>query len=211
LGNWKASHYLAKRFFEPEQISIVDIKETASLSDKIISKTVAMEVHVSNQTFEEQQYTVDWKLVTTDGSVVKIDSEQLTVLPQSTCLVQTVELKKYAENYGDRNLIFFAYLKKDGVIVSNNVNFFVKPKHIELKLAKFSCEVLNQNGSEYTISITSDMPALWTQIELPNAKLSDNFFHLDGKNSNVIKISLNDSISMDDITSSMKITSLVDL
>ena len=209
LGNWKASHYIAKRFFEPELISILDIKDEDSLSDKIISKTIAMEIHVSNQTFEEQDYTIDWKLVTTDGSVVKTDSEQLKVMPQSNRLVSSMNFQKETKEYGERNLLFFAYLKKDDVIVSSNVNFFVKPKHIELKSAKYSCKVLEQVGNEYTISISSDVPTLWTQIELENAKMSDNFFNLDGEQSNVIKVKT--SVKTDDIKAKIKIKSLLDL
>ena len=209
LGNWKASHYIAKRFFEPELISILDIKDNDSLSDKIISKTVAMEIHVSNQTLEEQEYTVEWKLVTTDGCVVKTDSEQLTVMPQSNSLVGSMNFQDEIKEYGERNLLFFAYLKKDGVTVSNNVNFFVRPKHIELKPAKFSCDVLEQNGNEYTIAINSNVPSLWTQIELPNAKLSDNFFNLDGEHSNIIKVKT--SAQTDDIKAAIKIKSLLDL
>ncbi|MDA3800296.1 MAG: hypothetical protein PF692_14615 [Kiritimatiellae bacterium] len=212
FGRWKASHYIAKRFFAPELISIVDVFDDANLTDKQTPTAVAMQFNVSNQTFEEHEYTVEWRLVTAStGKLVASDEQKTTVLPQSNKEFKLVECQDYIDQYGSRDLMFFASLYKNGSVISENVNFFVKPKHIKLKHPKYTYDVAKLSDDEYAISINSDVPSLWTQVDLSGVdySASDNFFHLDGSNSRTINVKIKDKPDNLDINEIIKISTIL--
>ena len=208
FGRWKASHYLAKRFFAADLISVLEITDDSNITDKQDPSVVAMQINVSNQSFDTQEYTIEWRMITTAGDVVATNQFDGTVLPQTNQEFDSIDCKSYVAQYGPRNLLFFVSLKKAGLIVSENLNFFKKPKHIELKKPTYTCDVLEQSYDECTIVVGSDVPSLWTRVELMGVEssLSDNFFHLDGSNNKTINIKIKDKPNGLDINEIIKIS-----
>lgn len=211
FGRWKASHYIAKRFFAAEMVSVVDVTADEELADKEVSPVIAMQIHVSNQTFDEQDYTIVWKLLTTNGAVVDAGEYGACVGPQSSRQIGEVDCRKYTEKYGPRELLFFVFLKKNDQVISDNICFFKKPKHIDLKYPEYVLHISKTSEENYLIKVSSDVPSLWTRIQIDHvdASLSDNFFHLDGSSSKTVQAVIRNAPDNFDINESIRFSTII--
>ena len=180
-GNWKALHYSAKKFFNPILISGVEDKEK-----------LTVEIHISNDTLQEQNGKVVWKLMNLNGKAEAGGAFEVKIDANTTAKKQTLDLAEAVNKTGGiRETILFYSFMVDGKKVSSNTTYFERPKHMKLQVPTFKTDVKQINEKEYDLTIRSDKPALWVWIEIAGipAKYSDRFFDLDGEEAKKVNIS----------------------
>ena len=171
---WKGLHYEAKKFFEPVHLSLVEDAEAQTI-----------EVHLSNDRREAVEGS--WMLTATNlaGESLGQFTGEGAIESGSTCLLETVNLKKDIDSLEPRNLLLWAEWKEDGKIISRNMISLVRPKHLELPDPQLTVE-----QADGTLTLRAEECALfvWLDSEDADARYSDNFFHLRGGDSRKIHI-----------------------
>ncbi len=166
-GNWKALHFMAKRFFAPVLISGVE-DTTAG--------TVA--IHVTSDRGEPLHADAVWTVTDVAGKPLHTASVPVTVGPRTSADVATIDLAGFIEQYSARNLLIWLELRADGVTISDNLSLLARPKHMEFAEPDIAAEVTTVSERAFGIRLTASAPALYVRLELPDAHFSDNFFDL---------------------------------
>ncbi len=202
IGNWKALHYSAKRFFNPVLISGVEDKEKQTV-----------DIHLSNDTLEDQKGKVIWKLMNLNGTLEQSGEFVAEIDANTSDKVETLNLSDAVKKAGSiRDAILFYSFIRDGKEVSSNTTYFERPKHIKLQKPKYEIDIKQINAKKYEVTIKSDKPALWVwpDIEGVAAKYSDRFFDLDGKNEKIVIISLKSDMIEKEFALKLNINSITD-
>ncbi len=186
-GRWKALQYLAKRFFAPVRVSLLESREDGSV-----------QVHISNQHPDTFNGKLHWRVVHTDGRTLEEGLEDVSIESQSALQVRTLELQPLREAggasklplevrkhpnpplEGDRSLTVFAWVvDAEGREVSRTFASFARPKHLLLRRPEVAVDVA-ENAGVYRVTLQTDVPSPWTRLELADseARLSDNWLHL---------------------------------
>ncbi|MEC9489304.1 MAG: glycoside hydrolase family 2 protein [Halanaerobiales bacterium] len=200
-GRWKALHYMAKKFYAPIIISGIENNEDA-----------AVEIHVTSDRLEDKKGKVRWQLRDVKGDLVKKDSFEANIKQQSNQHLKTINLEKFVEEYGIRDLMLWLELEIDGEIIADNFVSFARPKHMQLEQPEIKTEIKRLEAGKYWLSISTDKTALWTWLELENIdlKLSENFFHLyPGRKIEVIA-EIDRNLRVDEFENKLIIRSLID-
>ena len=175
-GRWKALHYMAKNFYAPVLLSILEDSE---------KKT--MEIHVSSDALKNQKGKVEWQAYNSKGDLLDSGKSDTEIKTNKSKCVKKLNFKipplkgDQGGCYNAEEILFFAILKINGKVVSDNFASFAKPKHIELAKPEISTRISKlSNSNTFSIKLKSDKPALcvWLELKDTDAKLSDNFFNL---------------------------------
>ncbi len=184
-GRWKALQFLAKRFFAPVCLSVVESLEEST-----------MELHVSNHRAADLDARVHWILTTTAGGALSEGSAEVSVPSQANRRAALVECAEWRDGStplpletrfcphppraADRDLVLFAWVEADGGEVSRAMTFFAKPKHLALGTPRVSIDYSAAGEGEWQLTLRTDVPAPWTQLETEGGegRFSDNFMHL---------------------------------
>jgi len=165
-GNWKALHYMAKRFFAPLMISgIEDIQR----------RTVA--VHVTSDKPDDITATARWIITDIQGVTLTTNETTVTIPARSSQLVETVDVSAQVKSNGARDLLIWLELEIDGQIVSSNLVMMSRPKHFYLIPPTIS-QTIDSDGDTHHVTLRSNVPALYVWLDKVDARFSDNFFHL---------------------------------
>ena len=202
IGNWKALHYIAKKFFNPILISGVEDKEK-----------LTVEVYLSNDTLEERRGKVQWTLMNLNGKLEAKDTFEATIAANSSAKVKKLDLSEVAGKAGGiRDVVLFYSFIVDGKELSSNTTYFERPKHMKLQIPNFETDIKRISKKKYELTIKSDKPALWVwpDIEGVTAKYSDRFFDLDGKDEKTIMINLEKDTEISAVEKRMVISSIID-
>ncbi|HQL09510.1 MAG TPA: glycoside hydrolase family 2 protein, partial [Lentisphaeria bacterium] len=202
FGRWKALHYLAKRFFAPLMVSIVE--------DRILQ---TMAVHVSNHLLVKKQLLCQWWATRVDGTMLGGGEMKVEAEPQSDMQVDIFDCADQIKKHGERDIIFWAYLFDGDDIVSANFQTFVKPKHLELLDPQIHVDVAagDQDG-EFTIFLNANYPALFVRLQIAgvDAQFSDNFFALDGSRERRVTVRPKEPLRLEELHKKLLVRSLVD-
>lgn len=202
FGRWKALHYLAKRFFAPVLVSLLETDGGNHV-----------EIHLSNTSFEKaDDLTVNWSTCTLDGTPVESGELNCNAMPQANAKVADIDCKNALATWGKRDLIFHAKLVKDGKTISRNHYTFAKPKHVDLKQPKFDYCVRICKDGKYALELKADRPALFTRLEIKDAEVifSDNFFFLPANEKVEVAIEPRSPLSLEEVRERLTIHSLYD-
>lgn len=183
-GRYKALHYEARRFFEPVHISCAEIGEYSTrkdiTSERYYGYETKAQIFVNNDTLQDVEGIVEWKLCSADGTLLQSGSEKLSVKALSYASLNEIDFHKTNVR---NNYLSYAYIV-DGKEVSFGTVLFTKPKHFRFVDPKIEVEV---QGDE--ITVTSHAYAKY--VFICNGKddliLSDNFFDM-GKGKKTVKI-----------------------
>ncbi len=211
-GRWKALHYMAKNFYAPVMLSILENSE---------KKT--MEIHVSSDALKNQKGKIEWQAYNASGDLMDSGNFDTEIKTNKSKCVKKISFKKTLLK-GERcknteEILFFANLKIDGKIVSENFASFVKPKHIELTNPKIVslCRTGQSsskfgNNNTFELKLSSDKPALcvWVELKDTDAVLSDNFFNLSPATEKVITINSQKKLTIKEINSKLIVKSIWD-
>jgi beta-mannosidase len=172
FGRWKALHYMAKRFYAPVLLSILD-------------DGPRMGIHVTNDTTEPWQGTARWSLELLNGEALASGEEPVTAAPLAATPVKTLDFgevivaDRLAGILGGnrRDIIFICELWHGGRLIARNMATFVPNKHLALIDPELTAETSRKNG-QLTIEVTARSLARFVELELDGADVvfSDNYF-----------------------------------
>lgn len=174
-GRYKALHYEAKRFYEPIHISCKETGEYSVRQDitdeRIFGYETKAEIYVTNDTLNDVEGEIEWKLIRADGKELSNAKEKLNVKALSVANIKEIDFNKTDVR---SNYLWFAYRVK-GEIISSGMVIFTKPKHFDFVDPKLKVE---QNGDE--IIVTSNAYAKYVEVydDTGDLILSDNFFDM---------------------------------
>ena len=139
-----------------------------------------IEIHVSNTTFQDDNFIIKWHICDLQGNSVDDGEIQCHSVAQTDPNVLTLDCQRNLEALGERKFIFYASLEKDGIPVSFNYCTFDRPKHLDLRRPTSCREVTQNNDTAFDIQVKTSRPTLFTHLELAetDARFSDNFFFL---------------------------------
>ncbi len=202
LGNWKALHYSAKKFFSPILISGIEDKEKLSV-----------EIHLSNDTLKNQKGEVVWKLMNLNGNLEQSGEFEANIAANTSARIETLNLAEAVKKAGGiRDVVLFYSFIVDGKEMSSNTTYFERPKHMKLQAPEFETGIKQISANEFELTIKADKPALWVWPELEGiaAKYSDRFFDLDGKNAKTVIVSLKNGMTEKEFVEKLNINSITD-
>lgn len=174
-GRYKALQYEAKRFYSPILISC---KETGEYTvrkevtdERCIDYETKAELYVQNETMNDVDGKVVWKLFKSDGTELQSGTEDLTVKALSVAHIDEMDFRKTDVK---SSYLWFAY-EVNGETVSSGTVIFTKPKHFDFVDPELKATV---SGDE--ITITSNAYAKYVAITNENDDLilSDNYFDM---------------------------------
>jgi beta-mannosidase len=165
FGRWKALQYEAKRFFEPLHLSLWEDLE---------ARTVGL--WMNNDHLESVEGSWELTLTDLDGQVVHQLTGTTTLAAGQPALIETAEFAGLLENHPLHTLLVWgAWRDGDGRLVSRNMMTLARPKHLDLPDPGIQIAHTGEG-----IDLQAEKPALfvWLESEDPDARFSDNFFHL---------------------------------
>jgi beta-mannosidase len=200
-GRWKALHYMAKKFFAPQLVSVLEDMNSGEI-----------EIHLTNDRLEKLNGEIAWTLVNIDGQVLDQGRFEASMEANKTGCLNKMNFSKLLASVGSRNMLFHVELKKGDNVISDNLSLFCRPKHIELRKPNFNYSLKAISPTQFTMTITTDKPALWVWVETtePDMRFSDNFFHMTGLHPVTIEITPEKPMSADDLKKVLKVRSLRD-
>ena len=172
FGRWKALHYMAKRFFAPVLLSILD-------------DGPRMGIWVTNDTTEPFEGEARWSLELLGGEVLASGEEPVQVGPAAARQIKALD-------FGDvvvadripgmlggnrRDMIFVCELWQRDRLLARNIATFVPNKHLALEDPGLTAEI-TRKGDELTIEVSARSLARFVELELEGTDtvFSDNYF-----------------------------------
>jgi len=200
-GNWKALHYMARRFYSPVFVSGVENLEKSTV-----------EIHISNDKLKPVYGMLNWELIDLEGTVLAHDSFNVEAPPNRSTLLKILDLSTHIKAAGRRNIIMSIEFNTNDGITSDNTVFFSRPKHMELLNPEIKTGIKAINSNEFEITTEAKYPALWVWPELKEirADYSDRFYHLMPHASKVVKIKTMEAVSYEQFQKNLTIYSLFD-
>jgi beta-mannosidase len=199
FGEWKAAHYLARRFYAPLLVSAVE---------DIAAGCVA--IHVTNDHPDVAHCELHWNLTDPEGCVLGHEKIPLIAEPMASSEVAHLDLCREIEQHGRQNLLLWLELRCGGRKVSENLILFAKPAKIEFRDPGLKHSVAKVGDQTFHVTLIVQKPALWVWVELPgsNLRCSDNFVHLQPETPLEITINTNTPTSAIALESKLKVRSL---
>ncbi len=180
LGQWKALHYQAKRFFNPVLVSIMERKEF-------------IEFHIVNDQHKDFHSVLNIELYRLDGFVIFDKSLEIEIKTFSSNIFYKIERDKLINGNNPSRLYLQAKLTIDGDLVSKNNLLFVMPKELDLQLPSFH-HTINKVGRKYYITIVAN--SFLCQLHLQSLNVfglfSDNYFDLLPNEKVIVEFTLSD-------------------
>jgi beta-mannosidase len=185
-GNWKALHYMTKKFYAPLLISGV---ESVSPGERAVqgnsNSQQNVTIHITNDHRNAVTGTVRWTISDLHGRDLASDEFDVTTAERTSKDVMTLSVSKYVESHSSRNLLVWLELFVEGKLVSDNMVLLCRPKHLELERPAISVATESTDKENtHLVTLSTNVPALYVWLEVPGAtdpattSFEDNFFHL---------------------------------
>lgn len=200
-GRWKALHYLAKKFFAPALVSVLENRREGT-----------MELHVANDHRAAVKGTLAWTLTHAGGKRVDGARIPVTVGANQSAKIRTLDLKRHVKMYGEGNLLFWVELQVGGRVLSRNFATFVRPKHLDLVEPGIAVRVTAGAGGRFVVTLKARKPALWAWLDLgkTDAVFSDNWVCLEPGRAVAITVTPAEKLTRGELLRQLKVRSLVD-
>lgn len=199
FGRWKALHYMAKKFYAPQAVSMCRDEDT-------------MQVYLENESMEAQPYQVVFYVKNMECEILEKITGKGTVGVQESGQILAVDVSKWE----DRKYKIFLEAEvtlADGKVL-RDVETLVPYKYLELDKPEIAAEVEEQEDA-FVIHLKSSCFSPFTAIGFTDADviLEDNFFHMTGGEEMCIRIEKKDirsDVSLDaaELTHQMEILTL---
>lgn len=202
FGRWKAMHYVLRHEFAPVLVTGVFDPNAGTLPLRICSDLA-----------EPFNATVRWQATDTAGTTIASGENTIDV-PAGTTAVDgpTLNLADELQRAGRGNLLVWVDVLRDGQVVSSRTFMPAKPKELSLQDPGLKL-TLKPNGRAFDIEITAARPALWAWIDLPgdpDARLNENFVHVQPGKPRHIKLTPSKPINLVDLKEKLIVRSLFD-
>lgn len=183
-GRYKALHYTARRFYEPVHISCLETglysKRRDITDERYFDWESKAQIFVNNDTLQDVTGEVEWRLCSTDGTVLQSARQTVTVKALSYVSLEEVDFNKTDVQ---NNYIAYSF-SVNGEVLSFGTSLFTKPKHFTFKDPDLKVSV---KGDEITVTASSFARSVFISNERDDMILSDNFFDME-KGSKTVKI-----------------------
>ncbi|WP_456275226.1 beta-mannosidase [Bacillus sp. AK128] len=165
-GRWKALHYFAKRFYSPLLLSIKEMGKQA-------------EIYLTNDTMEDVNGRVEWKLRSNASEIIHQGSIDVTVKSLSAELCTELSFDEMLTERDLKSTYLECQLFTGGDLTSTSTILFIKPKHFEFLDPELSFELIEEENN-FELTVNSKNFTKYIQLELRKAdcKFSDNYFDL---------------------------------
>jgi hypothetical protein len=140
-----------------------------------------VDIHVINDRLTDGKAALSWRLATTDGKVLRHKETTIQLPANGTMLAESVVLSDQEKAAGLPSLLLWMTVTSEGGAAETNVSFFARPGELTLPAPSIQTKVEGA-GKQFSITLQSAQPALWTWINLakdPDARYSDNFVHIE--------------------------------
>lgn len=158
-GQWKALHYLARRFFAPVLASADMSGSSAAL-------------WVTNDVNERIKGELRWWLRDMTGRALEAGGR--TVALSALGNVRALDLDFQGH---DPRRVFLHYRFKAGRYVSENVAFFTGFKDLALPASRVTARPITHR-SRPALRVSANGPAFFICLTAPGVRFGDNYFHL---------------------------------
>ena len=182
-GRWKPVQYYAKRFFAPLLLSCQE-EGTLTQNTNVNAEPFPLEKSItlcaSNETLQERQVEVEWKLCRPDGTCLRSERTPITIPALSSVWLPKVDLPE-AELH--ENYVFFE-MKEKGSCVSAGSVLFCAPKHFHFVDPGLTVETeeCSTESGEREIFLRIQASAYARSVEIKNADDTllpeDNYFDM---------------------------------
>jgi beta-mannosidase len=198
LGNWKALHYYARRFFSPVLLAPVDddtslrIFAVSDLGQPVTGDLVVGVHTYGGKTLEEGKTSV------------RLD-------PRSSRVVLSKPLEELRQGLPPEEIYLSAELRKGTETLSHNIFHFSELKRVELPEPGIRTEFLN-DGGKAVVRLTAARLAKDVYLSAPGlpGRFSDNFFDLLPGRSQEVAFLADAAVDADTLRQALKVTSLKD-
>lgn len=143
---WKALQYFAKDFFAPLLIGGIEDRARQTV-----------EVHVCNNGITKFSGEWECELGTTSGEPLKLLQGKCTLQPGRSKKVAVLNASTLQGSVSPRDLLVWMRLRDQGVLVSQNLAFLVRPKHLRLQDPGLKI----RSTRSFTEVTATTAPALW--------------------------------------------------
>ncbi len=170
-GRWKALHYMARRFFAPLLVSILEKPEQG-----------IAELHVGNDLRTAFKGRIEWSVTLLDGTEVRAGTKAVKADALKTACVNVVKIGDLIAKHGANQLIVWVSLHDDqGARVAWNVATLVRPKHMPLPQPKIKVDIKAWDENSFAVTLSAKTPVLWVWLTLKgvDADYDDNFLCLE--------------------------------
>lgn len=164
FGRWKALHYMAKKFYGPQAVSMC--------MDGDI-----MQVYLANESMDAQSYQVAFYVKNMECEILEKLTGTGTVGVQESAPILVVDVSGWEDKKYEIFLEAEVTLADGGVLC--DVETLVPYKYLELDKPEITAEVEEQ-GDAFVIHLKSSCFSPFTAIGFTDADvtLEDNFFHM---------------------------------
>lgn len=197
FGRWKALHYYARRFYD-------DVLISPFLHDDKV------DVYVVSDQLQPLSGAIHARLLDFSGNVLLDQAANIKIPAQSSTIYFTLE-KAVLSAKGDLRRSFLVLdLEAGGKRISRNLQFFGVTHDLELPVAPKIERSIDKSPEGYVIALKS--PQLARSVYLSfgdlDVEASDNYFDL--LPGEPVELKVKSSASLEQIKSTLKITSLTD-
>lgn len=166
-GNWKAAHFMAKKFYKDVVVSIAQNQAQPELYN----------FYVISDKLYDFNATLNMSLITLTGTTVWSQSLNITV-PEYTSQVYYTLNVSTVPNFNPNSTVAFGevfYGFDDGH--ADNIYYFVLPQNMTLSKPKLQ---INMNPTANTVTLSTNVFSMGTFIYVngTNLNLDDNYFDL---------------------------------
>lgn len=165
-GRWKALHYSAKQFFAPVLLSIEDAPPI-------------QKVFITNDTGSAWSGSMDWRLETLDGELIRHGTEIVACLPYSCAKIAEFDFSAEVDDSRSRQTAFIVDLYQNGILVATKSAYFQPTKHVELEDPNIIAKI-DTTGNSVLVELTSKSLARLVEVKFAGVDgiWSDNYFDL---------------------------------
>lgn len=193
-GNWKASHYQAKRSFEKMIIT-----------EEMIANRIRL--HLVSDFLEDRELSLQLNWIDNSGNYTgkSVSKEIVVKANTSTFAYEQVLSRKEIDNLANVNLV--ARLFEGNDLISEKIISFVRPLDENLESAVINTEI-SRRSDAYIIDLETDVPTKFVKLEFEGYKgwFDDNFFHMSPDNPKRVRFYTAEDI--EDPTGSLRIRTL---
>jgi beta-mannosidase len=204
FGRWKALHYLARRFYAPILLSILD-------------EGKEMSVHITNDQVTSFYGEIRWRLETLDGKTISAGEETVLALPLANTRVNILDFNNLVNDSNYREVVFIAQLMYGEKVLTTAIATFAPNKHLSLDNTEIKT-VVHKNTSpgsgneSITIEVSAKSLARFVELSFEGKDVifSDNYFDIPAGQTVKITCSLPDGWTRDQARKALHVQSLYD-
>jgi beta-mannosidase len=149
------------------------LTQSMNVNEEPFEVQKSIRINVSNESMCTKNGTVKWQLRNSTGTVLREESEDISVAAQSVKWFETVKLPE-AKLYED----YVSYqLMEDGEVISQGTVLFCPPKHFKFTDPELT---VRTEGDEIIVKAEHFAKSIEMRNENDDLILSDNFFDLNG-------------------------------